>query len=67
MVFLVVNNIDTKYDTDKSDLQKKISDTSGLVKNLVKKIDYNAKITEIESISISGLANVVSQCQAKQK
>ena len=39
-----VNNIDTsgfvlkiKYDTDKSDLEKKISDNSGLVKNLVKK------------------------------
>ena len=38
------NNIDTsgfvlkiKYDTDKSDLEKKISDNSGLVKNLVKK------------------------------
>ena len=36
-----VNNIDTsrfvlktKYDTDKSELQKKISNTSGLVKNL---------------------------------
>ena len=54
-----VNNIDTsgfvlraKYDTDKSDLDKKkisdadkkIPDTSGLVK----KTDYNAKITEIE-------------------
>ena len=53
-----VNNIDTsgfvlktRYDTDKPDLEKKISnadkkipDTSGLVK----KTDYNAKITEIE-------------------
>ena len=57
----VNNNIDTsglvlktKYNTNKSDLEKKISDadekisdTSGLVKNLVKKTDYNAKITEI--------------------
>ena len=34
----------TKYDTDKSELEKKIPDTSGLVK----KTDYNAKITDIE-------------------
>ena len=62
-----VNNIDTstfvlktKYDTDKSDLKiksvmqtKKTPDTSGLIK----KTDYNAKISEIESkmLSISGL------------
>ena len=46
-----VNNIDTsgfvlktKYDTDKSELEKKIPDTSGLVK----KTDYDAKITDIE-------------------
>ena len=43
-----VNNIDTsgfvlktKYDTDKSELDNKISDAS----NLVKKTDYNTKIT----------------------
>ena len=51
------NNIDisgfvleTNFDTDKSELEKKIPDTSGLV--------YNAKITEIESQipSITGLA-----------
>ena len=56
-----VNNIDTigsvlktKYNTDKSDLEKKVHDTS----RLVKKLDYNAKITEIEikTPSISGLA-----------
>ena len=42
-----VNNIDTsgfvlkaKYDTDKSELENKIPDTS----SLVKKTDYNAKI-----------------------
>ena len=47
-----VNKIDTsgfalksKYDTDKSESEKKISDTSGIVK----KTDYNAKITEIEN------------------
>ena len=44
----------TKYDTDKSEIENKIPDTSGLVK----KTDYNAKITEKESKtpSISGLA-----------
>ena len=31
----------TKYDTDKSDAENKISDTSGLVK----KTNFNAKIT----------------------
>ena len=42
-----VNNIDTsdfvlktKYQTDKTELEKKIPDTSGLVK----KTDYNAKL-----------------------
>ena len=44
----------TKYVADKSDLQKKIRDTSGLFKNIY----YNSKITEIESKipTISGLA-----------
>ena len=44
----------TKYDTDKSYLEKKIPDTS----RFVKKLDYNAKITKIEGKipSISGLA-----------
>ena len=60
-----VNNIDTsgfvlktKYDTDKSNLEKKISDFSGLVK----KMDYNAKITEIECKipSIRGLATTAA-------
>ena len=64
-----VDNIDTtglvltlKYDTDKSDLEKRISDvdkkilnTSGLVK---KKTDFGSKITEMEGKipSITGLA-----------
>ena len=46
-----VNNINisgfvlkTMYDTDKSELENKIPDTS----SLVKKSDYNTKITEIE-------------------
>ena len=56
-----VNNIETsgfllktKYDMDKLELEKKIPDTS----YLVKKSDYNAKISEIEGkiLSISGLA-----------
>ena len=63
-----VNNIDTssfvsktKYDTDKSDLENKISDTDKKISDtsrLVKKINYNAKITEMESKipSINGLA-----------
>ena len=54
-----VNNIDisgfplkTKYDTDKLQLEKKIPITS----NLVKKSDYNAKVSEIQGKipSISG-------------
>ena len=62
-----VNNLDTrgfalktKYDIDKSDLQKKISDAGKKISNisgLVKKTDYNAKIAKIESKipTISGL------------
>ena len=50
-----VNNIDTgkkfvlkaKYDTDKSKLENKIPDTG----SLVKKTDYNAKITDIPDVS----------------
>ena len=53
------NNIDTsgfvlktKYNTDQSEIEKKIPNTSGLVK----KLDYTTKITEIENktASISG-------------
>ena len=47
--------VKTKYDTDKSELEKKIPDTS----ELVKKLDFNAaKVTEIKNKmpSISGLA-----------
>ena len=45
----------TNYNTDKTELENKIPDASGLVKNT----DCNVKITEIEGIkipSISGLA-----------
>ena len=48
-----VDNIDTsdfvlkaKYDTDKSELENEIPDTSGLIKKT--KINYNTKITDIE-------------------
>ena len=62
-----VNGIDTirlvlktKYDIDKSDLKKKISDVDKKIPDtsrLVKKTDYNAIITEIEGkIPNSGLA-----------
>ena len=47
--------VKTKYETDKSELEKKIPDTS----ELVEKLDFNAaKVTEIENKmpSISGLA-----------
>ena len=67
-----VNNIDTsrfvlktKYDTDKSYLEKKISDAekkSPTINGIKKKKDYNAKITEIESKipSITGLATTAA-------
>ena len=50
------NNIDTsgfvlktKYNTDQSEIEKKIPNTSGLVK----KLDYTTKITEIENKTAS--------------
>ena len=58
-----VNNIDnsrsvlkTKYDIDKSELESKIPDTSGLVK----KTDYNTKITEIEG-KIPDISNLATK------
>ena len=58
-----VNNIDTsgfvlktKYDTDKSELENKISDTSGLVK----KTDYNTKISKIEG-KIPDISNLATK------
>ena len=63
-----VNNIDSskfvlkaKYDTDKSNLENKISDADKKISvnsRLVKKTDYDAKITETEIriLSISDLA-----------
>ena len=63
-----IDNVDTtgfvlktKYDTDKSGLEKKISDVDKKIpdtSSLVKKTDYNSKITKIEGKipSIGGLA-----------
>ena len=46
----------TKYDTDKSELEKKISDTSGLVK----KTDYDSKITDTEG-EIPGVSDLATK------
>ena len=53
------------YDTDKSKLENKILDTSGLVQNT----DYNVKITEIENKipSVSGLATNSALTAAENK
>ena len=55
----------TRYDIDKSEVGNRIPDTSGLVK----KTDYNSKITEIESKkpSISGLATNAALTTAENK
>ena len=45
----------TKYGTGKSELEKKIPGTSGLVK----KTDYNTKITETEN-KIPDISNLVT-------
>ena len=67
-----VNSIDTsrfvlktKYDLDKSELEIKIPDTSGLVK---KATDYSTKTTEIqgEIPSISGLASNINSLVEKK-
>ena len=64
------NNIDTigfvlkaKYDTDKSDFEKKISDSDTKISDtsgLVKKTEYNAETTETEGkiTSINGLVTI---------
>ena len=67
-----VNSIDTsgfvlktKYDTDKLELENKISDTS----DLVKKTDYDSKITDIEGKipDISGLATKTALTTVENK
>ena len=58
-----INNTDnsafvlkTKYDTDKSELENKIPDTSGPLK----KTDYNTKIIEIE-VKISNVSSLATK------
>ena len=67
-----VNNIDTsgfvlktKYDADKTELEKKIPNTS----RLVKKSDYNAKISELENKipSISSLITTSALTAVEKK
>ena len=66
-----VNNIDTsefvktKYDADKAELEKKISNTS----SLVKKSDYNSKISELENKipTISGLVTTFALTAVESK
>ena len=67
-----VNSIDTnafvlktKYDTDKSEIEKKIANTSDFVKNT----DYNTKITEIEAKipDISSLATKTALTAVENK
>ena len=74
-----LNNFDTsgfvleiKYDTDISNLEKKISDADKNIPDtsaLVKKTDYYAKITEKESKipSISGLATTAALTEVENK
>ena len=68
----MTNNIDTsefvlktKYVTDKPDLEKEIGDTSGIVK----KLDHNVKITEIENRTptIIGLATTSALTAVENK
>ena len=67
-----VNNINnsrfvlkTKYNTDKSELENKIPDTSGLVK----KTDCNSKIAELEGkiSNVSGLATKTALTTVENK
>ena len=46
----------TKYQTDKTEIENKIPDTSGLVE----KTDYNSKITEIEG-KIPDISNLATK------
>ena len=74
-----VDNIDTTefvlkatYDTDKSDIEKKLSDAEKKIPNtsdLAKETDLNAKITEIENKirSITGLATNSALTAAENK
>ena len=67
-----INNIDisgfvlkAKYDTDKSESEKKIP----AISRLVPKLDYNAKITEIDYkiANNSGLAKIAALTAVEKK
>ena len=53
----------TKFDTDKSKLENKIPDTSGLVKNT----DYDSKIIDTDDKIISGLATETVSTKVENK
>ena len=62
----------TKYDTNKSDLEKKISDADKKIldtSGIVKKTDYDAKITEIKGKipSIISLATTTTLTAVENK
>ena len=62
----------TKYDADKLDLEKKISNADKKIPDiseLIKKNNYNAKITEIEGKipSITGLATTAALTTVENK
>ena len=65
-IYTIEFALKTKYDTNKSNLEKKIPDIRAFVK---KKTDYSSKITEIKNkiSSISGLTtNSLLQLKKKQ-
>ena len=58
-----------EHDTDKSDLEQKISDAEKKIPNasaLVKKTDYHSKITEIEG-KIPSISNLVKKTDYNTK
>ena len=53
-------NIDNTFDTDKSDVEKKISDKIPDVSSLVKKTDYNTRNNETENrVKIMIMTNIL--------
>ena len=56
IILILVTSLKTKYNTDKTELQNKIPDTSGLVK----KTNYNTKITELKN-KIPDISNLATK------
>ena len=53
-------NIDNTFDTDKSDVEKKINDKIPDVSSLVKKTDYNTRNNETENrVKIMIMTNIL--------